>query len=140
MARQATLLVADEIFYNLHGKAVLQGIYHSDLIITTNPTTVSQLIFFFIMETELSDPFRSLAVEVVLPGNVPVRNQVPVTYPIPSGLIREGTTRLFYRHPMLVPSPILRPGRIEAKAVHDSGEITVGAPWIIPVQSPPTTN
>jgi hypothetical protein len=129
MARQATLLVADEIYYNLHGKAILQGIYHTDLIIPINPTTVPQLIFYFMMETDAADAFRSLAVEVKLPESTPVRHQVFVTFPVPPF---EGR-KVFYRHPLLVQGPTLRPGRIEAKVIHEEGEILVGAPWIAPI-------
>ena len=123
------MLVADEIYFNLHGKAILQGIYHGDLLIPTVPSSAPQLLFYFMMETEVTDPFRSLTVEVKLPDIPPIRNQVLVTFPIPPST-HEGRTRLFYRHPLLVQAPTLRPGRIEAKVIHDSGEIAVGAPWI----------
>ncbi len=130
------LLVADEIYYNLHGKAILQGIYSGDLGIPTDPSPAPQLLFFFMMETDLTDPFKSLAVEVTLPGSPPVRNQVFVTFPVPLAA-HEGRSRLFYRHPLLIQRPMLRPGRIEAKVIHESGEIIVGAPWIaLPPTSP----
>src|SRR5580698_6532518 len=107
MARQAMLLVADEIYYNLQGKITLQGIYHSELNIPADPVSASQLIFLFTVETDISDPFRSLAVEITLPGSGPVRNQVLVVYPVPPSLIRQGSTKFFYRHPLLISSPIL---------------------------------
>jgi hypothetical protein len=129
MARQAALLVADEIYYNLVGKAILHGIYHSDLLIPTEPSIAPQLLFYFMMETDLSDSFKSLAVEVTLPGNAPVRQPVPITFPIPTAQ-HEGRARLFYRHPMLIQAPTLRQGRIIVKVIHESGEIIVGAPWI----------
>jgi hypothetical protein len=130
MARQASLLVADDIFYNLHGKAVLQGIYHADLILNTQSAIVPQLIFFFIAESDLNDPFRSAFVEVTLPGNEPIRQQVPVAWPmqIPAPSER---TKVFVKWPLLVGWPTLRPGRIEAKFIHEGGEIIVGAPWIV---------
>ncbi len=139
MARQATLLVADEIWYNLYGKAILQGLYHGDLVIPTNPSNAPQLLFYFMMETDLSDPFRSLAVEVTLPESDAVRHVVGVTYPIPS-TAHEGRTRLFYRHPLLIQAPVLRPGRIDAKVIHEGGEIVVGAPWIVTLATPPKVN
>lgn len=139
MSRQAALLVADEIYYNLYGKAILQGIYHSDLVIPINPSTAPQLLFYFMMETDVADPFRSLAVEITLPGNPPVRNQVLVTFPIPPAAVQE-RTRLFYRHPLLIQAPILRPGHIEAKVIHEGGEISVGSPWITPVPVMPKPN
>lgn len=133
MARQATLLVADEIYFNLHGKAIFQGIYHSDLAIPTNPSTAPQLIFYFMMEADVTDPFRSLTVEVTLPESAPVRNPVFVIPPVPS---IAGVTKLFYRHPLLIQGPVLKPGRIEAKVIHEGGEIAVGAPWIRPLGIP----
>lgn len=130
MARQAQLLVADEIYFNLWGKALLHGIYHGDLVINGETSQAPQLVFFFMLETDLSDPFRNLQVEVKLPGNDPIRVPVLITYPAPPSTIQQGRTRLFYRHPLLIPQPMLRLGRIEAKAIHESGEIEIGAPWI----------
>jgi hypothetical protein len=131
ISRHATLLVADEIFYNLHGKAILQGIYHGDLTIPTNPSVSPQLIFYFMAETDIASPFRSLFAEVTLPGNPPVRNSVALIPPEIFANVDKSRTRAYYRHPLLVQSPMLRPGRIEAKLIHESGEIAVGAPWIV---------
>jgi hypothetical protein len=94
MPRQAILLVADEIFYNLHGKAILHGIYHSDLTMHEPSVVVPQLIFFFIGESDITDPFRSVTVEVTLPGNEPVRQQVPVMWP---PQMSDQRTKLFVR-------------------------------------------
>ena len=63
-ARQASVIVADEIYFNLHGKAILQGIYNTDLVIPSDPTAVPRLVFYYMIETDLSDPFHSLSVEV----------------------------------------------------------------------------
>lgn len=128
------LLVADEIFYNLHGKAVLQGIYHTDLTIPGEQITAPQLIFFFVIETDLSNPFHSIQVEVTLPGAEPVRQ--PVLIPPPQFITAQANsqperTRFYLRHPLLIQTPTLRAGRIEAKVIHEAGEIIVGAPWIL---------
>jgi hypothetical protein len=130
MERQASLLVADEIYYNLHGKAILHGIYHGDLTIPTDPSVSPQLIFFFMGETDVSDPFHTLAVEVKLPGASPVRNPVNVLPPEIVKNAHAGRTRLYYRHPVLITAPVLKPGRIEAKLIHERGEISVTTPWI----------
>ena len=130
MARQAMLLVADEIYYNLNGKGILHGIYHNDLTINSESAVAPQLIFFFIAETDLNDPFRSLDLEVILPGSEPVRHSVPVMWPIPTNPATFGRSKIFVRWPLLIPTPTLRPGRIEAKVFHDKGEIILGAPWI----------
>ncbi|MGB7019021.1 MAG: hypothetical protein WBD80_07475 [Xanthobacteraceae bacterium] len=135
--RQAAVLIADEIFYNLQGKAILQGIYHSDLIIPTDPTLAPQLLFFFIIETDVSEPFHSLNVQVTLPGNPPVSNVVFVPPPqLITPHIQPGRTRFYFKHPLLILSPKLRPGKIEAKVIHETGEIPVSTQWI--VLSPPT--
>jgi hypothetical protein len=129
--RHASLLVADEIYFNLYGKAILQGIYHHDLGITVDPSSALQLVFFFITETDISDPFQSFAVEVTLPGSEPIRTAVPI---MPAAIVaaaNPGKTRLSYRHPLLVPAPVLRPGQIKAKLIHEKGEIIVTAPWIV---------
>jgi hypothetical protein len=130
MARQASLLVADEIFYNLHGKAVLQGIYNADLVLNAQSAVVPQLIFFFMAESDLNDPFRSVVVEVTLPGNEPIRQQVPIALPLQTSA-PPGRTKIFVKWPLLIGGPTLRPGHIEAKFIHEGGEIIVGAPWIV---------
>jgi hypothetical protein len=140
MARQASLLIADEIYYNLYGKAILQGIYGGDLTIAADPSVSPQLIFYFMGETDISEPFQSMAVEVTLPGNPPVRSFVPVMPPEFIKSISVGRTRLYYKHPLLIQTPVLRPGKIDAKIIHESGEISVGTPWIVlnpPSETPP---
>lgn len=134
MSRQATLLIADEIYYNLHGKAILQGIYSSDLVIPHDPTTTAQLLFYFIIETDVAEPFQSLSVEIVLPGMPPVSNIVF----LPPAQIVTAQAKMFNpprtkytaRHPLLIPTPTLRPGRIEAKVIHEAGEIALISQWI----------
>ena len=135
MARQASLLMADEIYYNLYGKAILQGVYQGDIRIPTDPSFSHQFIFYFMAETDSTDPFRSLVAEVTLPGNPTVREVVGL---IPPEVIKNASkeARAFYRHPLLVRTPTLRPGRIEAKMIHESGEIIVGAPSILLIPNP----
>jgi hypothetical protein len=133
MARQAMVLIGDEIFYNLHGKAVLQGIYNQDLLIPTNPSQAPQLIFYFMIETDIAEPFKSLTAEVTLPESESVRNHVFVPPPQLLATMPQaaGRTRFYVRHPLLIVNPTLRPGRIESKVVHESGEIAVTPHWII---------
>lgn len=131
MSRQASLIAADEIYFNLYGKSILQGVYHGDLTIPALSHPLPQLIFYFMAETSLDDPFHSLIAEVTLPGNQPVRNMVALIPPEVLKAVDRQRARAYYRHPLLVPAPILHPGQIEAKLIHESGEIIVGAPWII---------
>jgi hypothetical protein len=135
MARQATLLVADEIYYNLQGKAILQGIYQTDLVITTDPQPAPQLIFYFIIEGDATDPFRSLEVEVALPGSEPIRRSVRITTTVPAEVVAN-KGRVFLRYPLLAPALLLRPGRIEAKVIHENGEIVVRTHAIVLTAQP----
>jgi hypothetical protein len=108
----------------------LQGIYPSDLLIPSDPTTAPQLIFYFAIETAINERFKSLAVEVTLPGNTPVRQNVLFVQLLQT-----------IRYPLLIQSPILRAGgQIEAKIIHESGELQVGAPRIILAKSLPKPN
>lgn len=132
--RQAMVLVADEVYFNLHGKAILQGIYNSDLVITAEEVKTPQLVFYFTIETDVSDPFQQLSIEITFPGSDPIRQLVSV--PPPQILELQGKadptrSRWYTKHPVLVPAPVLRPGRIEVKVIHESGEIRVMAPWIV---------
>ena len=138
MPRQATLIIADEIYFNLYGKAILQGVYNSDLTIPSDPSKAPQLLFYFIIETDITAPFESLAVEVALPGETPIRNFVFVPPPQFISAQIQATparTRFTVRHPMLIAAPTLRAGRIEAKVIHEAGEIAITPQWI---SLPPT--
>jgi hypothetical protein len=128
VARQATLLVADDARIALTGKFDISGIYTSDIMILTDPTVAPQLVFLFLVETDLSEPFKSLVIEIKLPGSDPIRLP-PLVIP-PIGPAPSGRTRQLYRWPQLVQSALLRPGKIEAKIIHESGEIVIGGPWI----------
>ena len=131
MARQASVLVADEIYYNLSGKAILHGVYHGDITILQDPSSPIQLVFYFMAEADLTAPFESLIAEVKLPGSTAVRESVGLISPDTNKNKNAGCLeRAFYRHPLLVRMPTLRPGRIDVKMIHESGEIIVGAPSI----------
>jgi len=138
MARQAMLLVADEIYYNLHGKAILQGIYSGDIFIPTNPSQAAQLIFFFAAETDISEPFRSLLAEVILPENDPVRTPIPIQWP--AVFPPSERTKISVKWPVMIPTPTLRPGKINTRLIHESGELIVAAPWIIQMTPPERAN
>jgi hypothetical protein len=131
---QAMVLVADEVLYTMFGKVYLNGVFTGDITIFADPTVATQLIFMFFLETDIDEPFTSLALQVTLPGNSPVQVEVPVVPP-PSPR-PHGRTRQFYRWPLVIQTPTLRPGRIEAKAIHDKGEIVASAPWITLPQTP----
>jgi hypothetical protein len=133
MSRQATVLIADEMYFNLYGKGILQGIYSNDLAIPTDPSTTPQLLFYFIIETDMAEPFKSLAVEVTLPGSPPIRNFVMIPPPQwfeMQAKNQSDRTRITFKHHLLIPAPTLRPGRIEMKVIHEAGEIAVTPQWV----------
>ena len=137
--RQASVLIADEIYYNLHGKAILQGVYHNDLTINASSTVTPQLLFFFMAETDVNDPFRSLIAQITFPKGIPLQFPIPIQYPTPIDA-PAGRTKISVRWPVLITSPILFPGKIEVKLIHESGEIIVTAPWIVLIAPPPRNN
>jgi hypothetical protein len=126
--RKATFCICDEVLISLNGKFNALGMYISDIAIPVAPSTVSQLVFLFHIECSLADPFRSLTAEIILPGEEPRR--MPVPFKLPQ-LIPRHRTRFNIRWPFLIQLPVLRPGRIEAKVIHDKGEIIAGYQWIV---------
>jgi hypothetical protein len=134
--RKATSIICDDIFYSLAGKMTISGMYTGDIVIPASEFIVSQLVFLFLMECAVEDPFKSLTLEVCLPGATPLRMEVPVATP---PIMLEGRTQIIARLPFLLSGPILRPGRIDTKVIHEKGEIPTGSNWIV-AASPPTAS
>jgi hypothetical protein len=139
MDRNASVLIADDMTISLVGKINLIGIYTADIIIPTDPLFIPQLLFLFFLETGRDDLFQRIQLQVTLPGQSTAPGQptavmdvpVPAVAPVP-----EGRIGYFLRQPFLLQHVLLRPGRIEAKVVHEKGEIYVQSlPWIV---LPPT--
>jgi hypothetical protein len=126
--RHASVFICDELLFSLTGKFNLFGNYTGDITIPADPTPVTQLIFYFIVETDVTNPFQSLTLQVTLPDSIPIVQPIPV---LPQVAIQQGRPRWTIRWPLLIPQPSLRPGRIEAKAIHESGELIAGTPWIV---------
>jgi hypothetical protein len=131
--RTASVIVSDDCTYSLNGKISLFGIYNTDIRITSDPTYAFQLVFTFIIETEPYDPFRTLTTLVTLPGGDSRYLDLFPTHLVP-GIGDQ--RRWWVKSPLLFPNPILRPGFIEAKVIHEQGEITTAAPAIV-LASPP---
>lgn len=131
---QSTLLVCDDVRFEFNGKAILVGVYTADIVIPISPFTAGQIYFFFSFECGVDEIPKSLAFEVTLPGQKPLRWPVHIS---PDIKIPEDRRTAYVRQPCPVFSPQLIAGRIEAKVIHDRGEISVGAPWI--VHMPPTS-
>jgi hypothetical protein len=126
--RYASVLICDEILFSLTGKTNLLGAYVTDIAIPANPTLVNQLIFYFTIETDIQDLFTSLTLHVTLPGSAPVIQSIPV---IQIGPAEPSRQRWTMRWPLMLPQVLLRPGRIEAKVIHEKGELIAGTPWIV---------
>jgi hypothetical protein len=126
MARQASVLISDDLWVSLIGKFVLNGVYTTDIVIPAEPTVGGQLVFLFQIATEIDDLFKMLQVQITLPGVPPTTQSIPIApfVPVP------GHTRWLLHWPLLVRQPVLRPGRIEAKVIHEKGEIVPPTPWI----------
>lgn len=130
----ANLVVCDDLLYSLNGKITLLGMYTGDIGIPTNPQAAGQMVFFFILQGDLSErPTKLVTLEVTLPGEVSKTMTIPP--PIFADPMPVGRTKWFMRHPFLVAPAILRPGRIVAKVIYDNTEIVLGAPWITSASS-----
>jgi hypothetical protein len=126
--RQATVLVCDELLISVTGKFTLLGNYTGDISIPTVPTIVPQLVFYFIIESDINDVYRSLSLQVALPKSPPIVQPLPIILQTPT---QPDRSRWTMRWPLLVSQPTLNPGRIETKVIHESGEIVAGTPWIV---------
>jgi hypothetical protein len=121
MDRQASVLLADDMVVSLVGKITLSGIYTSDIIIPSDPSTVGQFVFLFSLETDINDPFTNIELQVTLPGRPTDTSSVS----IPQNQFAPGHTRFVLRQPLLIQQPLLRPGPIQAKVIHDKGAIEI---------------
>ena len=128
--RQASVLVSDDILISLQGKFTVIGVYTADISIPEDGTTAPQLAFLFVVECGVDDRIESLTLEVKLPGNAPEQQVIPIV----KSSVLPGRTKLLYKLPFLIIQPVLHPGRIEAKIIHEKGEIPVAGPWISLVQ------
>ncbi len=133
--RNAMALVCDDFRVEITGKYIIVGMYSGNIAIPAEPFRVNQLAFVFLIESDVSDPMSSLAIEVTLPGEPTQHMKVPLPTELrPEPL--EGSTRWIHRVPMVINNPSLRVGPTVAKVIHDKGEIRVGGiPIIVKLQS-----
>jgi len=138
MSRQASVIICDDLLVSLSGRFNVTGIFTGDIGIPSSPSFAAQFVFLFTIETDIDDQYQSLAVEVTFPGQQqPLRMDIPIGTPIPP---MPGRTRWTLRWPMLIQQIMLIPGRIEAKVIHEKGEILTNGAWISLIQpiAPPT--
>jgi len=129
--RKAFAFLCDEALFSLTGKITISGMYAHDLIIPSNEQQINQLVFFFTIETPKSKPCESLTLKVTFPGSDPIEAPASLAV-VPNTDPRRKL--IIYRQPLLIPMPILRPGRIVASVVHESGEIEAGGFWVVTLE------
>jgi hypothetical protein len=139
MDRQASVLMADDMAVSVVQKITLTGIYTKDIIIPIEPYMAEQFVFLFSLETDVSNPFQQIQLQITFPKQEPVAINVP---PPSVSDLPEGHNRLVVRQPFLIQRSLLCPGQILAKVTHENGEIEIRSlPWISlqqqPVQSTP---
>lgn len=127
MSPHATVLVCDDIRFELDWKILIVGLYTSDIGIPFSPF-VANLSFLFIVETDIKRPPTKISFEVTLPEQNPVRHDFPVS-PIPE---MPGRTTFIIRQLVRVPGAVLIPGRIQTRVIlNDAEEINAVSNWIV---------
>jgi hypothetical protein len=124
--RKAIAFACDEVSWTITGKITISGIYTGDISLPQLELRVAQIVFFFIMETDVADPFQTITLRVTLPGIAPEFLPVPI-FPT---VHNEGRQRVVIRQPFLISNPTLRPGRIVMSLIHERGEIEAGSIWV----------
>jgi hypothetical protein len=130
--RRASCLVCDDVLFSVNGKFTAIGIYSSDIVIPVDPTTVPQLVFLFDIACPRDDVFQTLIAQVTFPEQEPRRITIPFLPAIvqQSALAQPDRTHVFSRWPFLISQPVLKPGRLESKIVHEKGELVAAYNWI----------
>jgi hypothetical protein len=128
MSRQASLLAADEVNFSISGKINVFGIYTTDINIFTDPSSTTQLVFLFVIETDPDDPYQEITIRVDLPGG-DTRQQVLAVKNFRDGAADK--IRWSLKQPLLFQGPILRPGPIVAQVIHEKGILFPAAPFIV---------
>lgn len=88
----------------------------------------SQLVFAFVIEAPPEDPYQSIQISVTLPGGDTRSLDLPVSKFVAGEADKK---RWCLKYPLLFLNPVLRPGQIEAKVIHEKGEIITVAPFVI---------
>jgi hypothetical protein len=119
----------------INGKLIIIGVYTTDIGIINDVHTSPQMLFHFSASCDVTDMFKSLKFQVTLPGGSPVSTDVVLPNdPTPPPPDR---TRFTARGTVNISPAVLRPGKILAEVIHESGEIPVPAAWITKIPSPP---
>src|SRR5579872_480683 len=125
--RSASVLVCDNILFDVTGKAYLHGLYPGDITMPGDELLVNQLVFYFTIQapkTTKMTPFEIVTLRVTPPGatmselSIPVANLVHAPNP--------NRPFMILRAPLLIQQLVLRPGKIETKVIVDGEEIDAG--------------
>ncbi|PPQ17933.1 hypothetical protein CV770_18370 [Bradyrhizobium sp. AC87j1] len=128
-SRTASVIVCDDALFGLTGKAFLNGVYTTDIMIPGELLMVQQLVFYFTVETPKAKPFKSVTLRVSPPGSVPSQVEVPLA----SLQAAQNPNRpsMILRGPLLIQQLVLRPGKIEAKVITETEELDAGGIWVV---------
>src|ERR1700689_5407102 len=111
---KAAVLVCDDVVYSVTNKLSVGGIYNTDILIPAENTPVTHLVFFFLVECDLTEMPHTLLVEITFPGAQPNRTITPI---VPVTLLPPDRTKWLMRYPVVVAAPVLRTGHVEIKIV-----------------------
>jgi|GEM_PF-3869908 len=132
MTRQASLVVCDELYFNMTGKLTVQGMYTGDIFISGAEAATTQLVFLFILDCDIAERPNIIRLQVTLPGDLPRESIPPLALTTTTPVLTD-RSKLTYKLPFLYALPTLRVGRISAKVIFDQEEVSVVAPWISPI-------
>jgi hypothetical protein len=125
----ATFFLCDDLLVALTGKFTALGIYTGDIVIPTEPFTMPQLVAVFDIQTPIQKPFRSLMLQITLPGEKSPR-QLDISSTLLPGQI-PGRTTIRMRTPFLIQQAVLNSGAINASVVHDGKMLAAGKQWVV---------
>jgi hypothetical protein len=128
--RAAMFFICDEVLVALNGKYTISGLYTGDIVIPHAPTQLGQLIIMFEITTPMDKPFQKLVLQVSFPGEQNPR-QLDLSSGVPTIPIIPDRSVTTLRLPFLIQTPVLNSGPIEAKVIHEDGELLAGKHWII---------
>jgi hypothetical protein len=128
ISRDAMFFLCDDVLVALSGKMTIAGMYTSDIIIPNEGIQIAQLVAVFTIRTPMETPFQKLVLQISMPGEENPQ-QIDLSGQSKSASI-PGRTTLNYKLPFLIGNPILHSGPIEAKVIHESGEMLAGRHWV----------
>jgi hypothetical protein len=129
--RKASVVVCDELLFNLAGKVTMSGMYtSSDIAIVTPELRIGQLVFFFAVETPIQQPIDEMSLEVIFPNGSPYILQAQIVPANPLLLNSKDRKSYTVRHPFMIQNATLTPGEIKAAVLVDGVRIDAGSVWI----------